>query len=199
MTIICIGDILTEGDYGVFGKSGIANIHAENYPYFLSKILAAEVRNFGKCGYRSSTMLSYYENGNVDLNGADVIIVMLGTNGGQDSVNDSYENECYRKLIAHLKKDAPDSKLILCTPPHATVNPEFSNCGYMPQIEEAVKFVRKYAEESRLPLIDVALCPDFTAENEKIYQANDGLHFVEEGYRVLAQYIANGLKGILNN
>ncbi len=34
MRICCLGDSLTEGDYGVFGKRGIANVHAENYPFF---------------------------------------------------------------------------------------------------------------------------------------------------------------------
>ena len=48
--ICCLGDSLTEGDYGIFGKSGIANVQPENYPYFLSKITGWEVRNFGKCG-----------------------------------------------------------------------------------------------------------------------------------------------------
>ena len=28
-TICCLGDSLTEGDYGIFGKSGIANVQPE--------------------------------------------------------------------------------------------------------------------------------------------------------------------------
>ena len=38
MKIACIGDSLTEGDYGVSGKVGIANVHKENYPSFLAKM-----------------------------------------------------------------------------------------------------------------------------------------------------------------
>ena len=36
-TICCLGDSLTEGDYGIFGKSGIANVKTDNYPCFWRK------------------------------------------------------------------------------------------------------------------------------------------------------------------
>lgn len=42
---MCIGDSLTEGDYGVYGKSGIANVCEKNYPYFLSQMLNVPVIN----------------------------------------------------------------------------------------------------------------------------------------------------------
>ncbi len=199
MIIVCLGDSLTEGDYGVFGKRGIANVQTENYPYFLGKLLNAEVRNFGKCGYKASAYLQYYQDGNVDLDGADVILVMLGTNGGHDGLEDTPENECYRKLIALCRKDVPNAKIILCTPPHATSNPAYSNCGYMPQIQKAVDFVRDFAKQSGHALIEVARCPYFIEENEHIMQPNDGLHFGKVGYQTLAQFIADELIAILNN
>ena len=49
MKICCLGDSLTEGDYGVKGKSGIANVKKENYPYFLAQSTGWEVKNFGFC------------------------------------------------------------------------------------------------------------------------------------------------------
>ena len=49
--IICIGDSLTEGDYGIKGKSGIVNVQPKGYPYFLEKMLDCEARNYGKCGF----------------------------------------------------------------------------------------------------------------------------------------------------
>ena len=55
-------------------------------------------------------------------------------------------------------------------------------------------FVRKIAAEMDFPIIETALCPDFTAENEPVYQPNDGLHFGETGYETLAKFIANALK-----
>ncbi len=190
MIISCIGDSLTEGDYGIFGKNGIANVHSENYPYFLSKLTKSEVRNFGKCGFSSTAFLKYYRGGNVDVAGSDIIIVMLGTNGGMSPDQESEENKAYKALISELEKDAPKAKIFLCTPPHATENPEFSNFGYANQVENAVKFIRKYAEENGKALIDVANCPYFTAETENIMQPNDGLHFGKLGYEKLAEFIS---------
>ncbi len=197
MIIACIGDSLTEGDYGVFGKRGIADIRQENYPYFLSRITGAEVRNFGRCGHTASRYLQYYKEGNVNLAGADAVIIMLGTNGGFDKDADTQDNRDFALLVDLCKKDAPGAKIVLCTPPHVTENPEFSNCGYAPKVKKAVEFVRDYAQRNEMYLIDTANCPDFTAENEHIMQSNDGLHFVEAGYRTLAQFIAENLNHIL--
>ena len=190
MKIVCLGDSLTEGDYGIPGKRGIANVHAENYPYFLGKILNAETVNYGKCGYRASTFLKFYEDGNVSLDGADVIIVILGTNGGHSGSEETNDNACYRKLIELCRRDAPSARIILCTPPHATSNPKYSNCGYAPKVAEAVSFVRAYADETGAELIDLASSPCFTAETEDVMQPNDGLHFTEKGYKTLAEIIA---------
>lgn len=194
MKIICLGDSLTEGDYGIPGKRGIANVHAENYPFFLSKILNAETVNYGKCGYRASTFLKFYEDGNVSLEGADVIIVMLGTNGGHSGREETNDNACYKRLIEHCKRDAVGARIFLCTPPHVTSDTRYSNCGYAPQVEQAVSFVRAYAKESGEELIDLALCPYFTEETEAVMQPNDGLHFAKEGYMTLASVLADELK-----
>ncbi len=197
MIIVCLGDSLTEGDYGVFGKRGIANVQKENYPYFLEKYLNAETRNYGKCGYRSSDYLRFYEDGNVDLENADVIIIMLGTNGGQSAVSETSDNISYKKLIDLCKRDAPNAKLVLCTPPHTTSNTAYSNCGYAEQVREAVLFVRKLAYENNIPLIDVAECPYFTADTESVMQPNDGLHFGKLGYEMLASFIGDNLKKLI--
>lgn len=200
MVISCIGDSLTEGDYGVFGKRGIANVHEKNYPYFLQKILGGEVRNFGKCGYTASTFLERYAENNVRVEGSDIILIMLGTNGGLEPENPTAKgNADYAALVALCKKNAPNAKVVLCTPPHATENPEFSNCGYQPSVSAAVKFVRDFAKREGHVLIDVANCPEFTAKNEEIMQPNDGLHFGEVGYYTLAKYIAEKLKDVMEN
>lgn len=194
MVICCIGDSLTEGDYGIKGKTGIANIHPENYPHFLSKLTGAEVRNFGKCGWRSSHMLEWYQKGGLDLKGASLILIMLGTNGGQNSSGSSPENSAYLKLIHSIQTDVPGAVLMLLTPPHATEDPSFSNCGYMPQILEAQKFTRQTALSLDLPLIDLALSPRITSETEAKLQSNDGLHFNEDGYRILAEEVLSGIR-----
>lgn len=196
MKVFCIGDSLTEGDYGVKGKSGIANIKRENYPFFLAENTGWTVINLGKCGFRADTYLSYYKQANIEIADADVIVVMLGTNGGNDSAENTPCNAAYRELIELLRKDAPGAVIILCTPPHATENKNFSNCGYLPQVQKAVSFVRALAAEENLPLIDVYDCGYFTPQTEEIMQPNDGLHFGEEGYKTLAYVIERGIKSV---
>ena len=194
MIISCIGDSLTEGDYGVYGKRGIANVHSENYPFFLSKLSGAEVRNFGKCGYTSTSILKYYNDGNIDVKGSDIILIMLGTNGGLDPDKDVQGNSDYLEIINKCKTDAPNAKIVLCTPPHATENSSMSNCGYAQRVNNAVAWTRKTAQKLGLYLVDVADCKEFCAENESKYQPNDGLHFSKKGYEVLAKYIFDALK-----
>lgn len=192
--ISCLGDSLTEGDYGVKGKSGIANVHNENYPYFLSKFIDATVRNFGKCGFTSSSYKKYYDTGSVTVKDSDIIIIMLGTNGCLDPKEDIKGNHDYEYLVKKCCEDAPEAEIILCTPPHVTKNTEYSNCGYANQVEKAVIFVRDFALKNGFKLIDTAKCPDFTAENESVMQPNDGLHFGVAGYKKLAKYIAAHLE-----
>ena len=192
--VVCIGDSLTEGDYGVKGKRGIANVQSKGYPYFLEQIMDCEARNFGKCGYTSKSYLAYYKEGNVRLCGADAIVVMLGTNGGLDPECDCQGNRDYRELVALLKNDAPNAKIVVCTPPHVTTNPEYSNCGYANQVEKAVAWVRGFAQEEGVAMIDLAERSEFTEETEAVMQPNDGLHFGEEGYKTLAAIIADELK-----
>ena len=192
--IVCIGDSLTEGDYGIKGKRGIGNVQEKGYPYFLERIMDCEARNFGKCGYTSVNYLKYYKEGNVKLCGADAIVVMLGTNGAIDLDADTQGNRDYHELISLLRHDAPSAKIYLCTPPHVTSNPEYSNCGYADRVAKAVNWVRAYAAKEGIALIDTANAPAFTAETEYIMQPNDGLHFGEEGYKALAEFIAEHIK-----
>ena len=193
-TVVCIGDSLTEGDYGVKGKRGIANVQEKGYPYFLEQMTGWEARNFGKCGYTSVNYLKYYKEGNVRLCGADYIVVMLGSNGALALDIDYQGNKDYHELITLIKHDAPSAKIFLCTPPHVTTNPEYSNCGYAEKVGKAVEWVRAYAEKEGIALIDTATAPAFTDETEHIMQPNDGLHFGEVGYKALAEFILEYLK-----
>lgn len=192
--VICIGDSLTEGDYGVFGERGIANVQKKNYPYYLGQLLGTEVVNCEKCGFTATTYLEYYKSGAVSVKGADLIIVMLGTNGGLDCEKNVPGNDDYDRLIKLIKSDAEGAGIVLCTPPHATTNPDMSNCGYAPRVEKAARFVRRYAEENKLDCIELAKCGMFSDENEPVMQPNDGLHFSEAGYGVMAVYIKDELK-----
>ena len=82
----------------------------------------------------------------MDLSGADAVIIMLGTNGGLDPEKEVPGNGDFRELLKLCRRDAPNAVIYLCTPPHVTVNPMWSNCGYRPQVEKAVAFVRNLAK-----------------------------------------------------
>ncbi len=194
MIICCLGDSLTEGDYGVHGKRGIANVHEKNYPYYLAKMLGAEVRNFGKCGYRPTDFFDRWDINGVDITNADIILIMLGANGGMSEEDETPQNYAYRKIVARCRKEAPSAEILLITTPHVTVNTEYSNCGYAIQVNEAVGFTRRYAREAKLRLIDLASYKTFCAKNEKVLQPNDGLHYAAFGYFLMAKFIAQALK-----
>lgn len=132
--IVCIGDSLTEGDYGMKGIRGVPNVHSENYPYFLSLLTGAPVVNAGHCGWKSTDMLALYQSGGIDVKDAGKVIVMLGTNGGQSGSSESEQNDAYRELIRLIRRDAPGARVYLCTPPHVTEDERFINVGYAPQV-----------------------------------------------------------------
>ena len=54
--------------------------------------------------------------------------------------------------------------------------------------------MRRYAKENSLLLIDFKNCTLLNDENEPIMQPNDGLHFTEVGYGVMAVFIKDELK-----
>lgn len=194
MRICCLGDSLTEGDYGVFGKRGIANVHEENYPYFLRNMLGCEVFNYGKCGYTSTSYLKHYMAGNADVAGADIVLIMLGSNGGLSLKEETQGNADFDALVSLVLKDAPNAKIVLITPPHVTENPEYSNCGYINNVLNACEFIKNFAVEVNLPIIDLGSFDEFNEKTEKIYQSNDGLHFNEKGYKVMAEFVYKELK-----
>jgi lysophospholipase L1-like esterase len=199
MIIACLGDSLTEGDYGIYSKRGIGNVKEKGYPYFLSKSTGATVKNYGKCGFTATSFLKYYNSGAVDVKDADIILIMLGSNGGLDPENDVQGNRDYAELIKNCISDAPKAEILLITPPHVSSDPHMSNCGYQPNIDNAIPVIKRLKEEFSLKLIDLNGYDEFCAENEYLYQANDGLHFTEIGYRVMANFIEDDLKkkGIL--
>lgn len=196
MIICCLGDSLTEGDYSIKGKPGIPNVHKENYPYFLQKLTGGEVRNFGRCGYTSTLYLDYYKTGTVKVDDADIIIIMLGTNGGHSNTEETRCNQDYRELIRLLQKDSK-AKIFLCTPPHISSDKKYQGYLYVKQVAVSVEFVKRLAKEFNLPLIDIAASKRITAEKEDEYQSNDGVHFVKKGYQVLAEEIYQGIKTAL--
>lgn len=192
--LVCIGDSLTEGDYGEI--RGVGCVQPENYPFFLSRMLGCETVNYGKCGYTTAQILAMYERGEIDLTGADGVILTLGTNAGLTLDGDALLT-AYRKLIGYCVEQCGKEKVILCTPPHATELPGKLNSGYFAGARNAAELVPGLAEEFGTGLIDLYHAPELGEAHEEEMQPNDGLHFAAYGYRTLASVLAREIPKIL--
>ena len=192
LKIACIGDSLTEGDYGS-ATAGVANRQFLNYPYYLAKALGCQTVNFGLCGRNSQ---NYYTDHypHADISDCDVILVMLGTNQGLGGDYGTYYDKLIDKIGEDMKKGAI---IILITPPSATTDRSKVNYGYAGNVESAYSFVTNYAQTNNLPMIDAFTYSPIQPEMENVYQSNDGLHMVREGYEAFAGFIADELKLIL--
>ena len=192
LVIACIGDSLTEGDIGCF-TPGIPDRSFQNYPYYLGKELGCRVINYGKCGYTAEMILNSYRQKLIDITKADLILIMLGTNAGLKT-NGLSQYNAYLSLLSLIEKDMKDgAKLILITPPHAA-----SRLGSVYRcVEEASKTVLVIAEDKGLSVIDAHNDSPIQEKTENLYQPNDGLHMVERGYQVFAEFIAREVLDIL--
>ena len=207
--IVCVGDSLTYGDYGttVHGKG---YPHAENYPYYLAKYTGASVEWYACGGYTAKALARDYADGvfsgigrpgvSVSVKDADIVLVMLGTNGGLPLVGDRSNYDAYLSLANNLKNDVKKgARVVLMTPPPATTDESKVNYGYAPNVASAYAGVYKIAGNLSLPVFDVYRDAGFSDENEALFRPNDGLHFAGVGYGALAAFAANELRLLEND
>ena len=187
--IVCLGDSLTEGDYGLTDPK-VSSIHYENYPYYLEQLLHCRVVNQGQCGLDARQYLDFFDTERIDVSGADIVLVMLGTNRGLTLLGPE-NKDAYQALIRRLKEQMKSgSTLLLVTPPHATEDPEKVRCGYAPAVENARTEVLALAAVNGLAVIDAYAESPIQAAREDVYQPVDGLHMGREGYEAFAGYMA---------
>lgn len=113
--ILCIGDSLTEGYYAHRGTIE-GTIINENYPYYLGRMLNAEVTNTGGSGGAPSTWLAAHPD--YDFTPFDTVIIWLGTNGGlsvDDIAVSGTETNAYNALIQTVKSANATCKIMLAT------------------------------------------------------------------------------------
>ena len=164
LKIACIGDSLTEGDYGS-ETAGKANRQFLNYPYYLAKALGCQTVNFGLCGRDAR---NYYNDHypNADISDCDVILVMLGTNAGLSGDMGTY----YDRLIKAISEDMKDGAfIILITPPSATTDSSKVNYGYAGNVASAYTFVTNYAQSNNVAMIDAFTYSPIQPEMEDLY------------------------------
>lgn len=203
--VICIGDSLTEGDYGS-EPEGTANLHSENYPYFLNKYFGIDAENAGVCGY---TPTSYWNNKlkTLSFSDKDVAVIMLGTNGGltdtidADTTASNYESYAntytgnYCKIIEYIIAQNPNTQIILCSCPY--VDPT-RRAVYANDVAAANIVVPKIAQKYNLPLFDVFGELGVNAENTAIMQPIDGLHGGIKFYSRIGSYIGSKIMSVLS-
>ncbi|MCQ2385435.1 MAG: glycoside hydrolase family 127 protein, partial [Clostridia bacterium] len=187
-TVLCVGDSLTEGDFGEVRGVGVT--YPQNYPLFLSRMLDVKTVNAGKCGYTAKQIKEWYEQGGFSLDNADFVLLMLGTNGGLSMNGDDSQLTAYQDIARTFARKAGKENVVLLTPPNATSVPGKVNFGCLPNVENAANEIRRFAAEEGFHLIDLLKDTRLTPANEDKYQPGDGLHFVALGYYVMAERIA---------
>lgn len=190
--VCCLGDSLTSGAYYANGWTG-ASI-AQNYPYFLSRILNTTVDNHGISGWYPS-LWWVRENGvkSIDWTSYNTVIIWLGTNNGLTDTldtdvnaftdyNDYAQTETgyYCKIIEYIKAQNNDCLIAIGT--------VFSSSGDK-DITNSV--IAQIAEKYGLAVID------FSGFGKEIapYHANiSNVHFGKVGNIAVANHAAETLK-----
>ena len=208
-TILCIGDSLTEGDYGS-EPSGTMNVQSENYPFFMQKYLDCEVSNQGKCGY---TPIAYWNNQIKKINfksiNPQIVVIMLGTNGAMTDtlesdvdVYDDYNEYAdtgtgdYCKIIEYVNEQLNGKvQIVLCTCPFVDSSRRPGNAY---NVDNANVVIPKIADKYNLPLIDVQKELGLSKLNTKMFQPIDGLHFGRFGYSRLGTFIGSKIKSLFS-
>ncbi len=185
LSIACLGDSLTEGDYGG-PSSGTMNIHTRGWSYFVQKELGCEAEIFGKCGWSASSLLSSYKKGEINISESDFIVVWIGSNGG---LGGDYGN-AYSDLLKLINQDKKaDAKVILAVPPHHTEDERKCGNGGNPNTIAVRTVVLDTVNKGGYLLADLYAETPIQTEMENFYQPHDGVHLSEAGYRTAAEYI----------
>lgn len=196
LNVVCIGDSLTQGDYGSI-PAGTANVKKEGYPYFFDLFTGANVTNAGRCGYSCELYYNYLPNIESSLTtDTDIVIIMLGTNNGlTDTIDadtasgspDSYaatQTGYYARIIEHVaEKTDGNAQIILMTPPVTTKRDRTV-------LETTCSVVKQFGEKYGLKVIDNYNCCGITYDNIATYMPIDELHCGYDGYKMLAAHVA---------
>lgn len=188
--IICIGDSLTDGLYAPISVGKIK----ENYPYYLGRMLNANVLNTGTAGKYPSwfweNMYSQY-----DFSQYDCAILWLGTNGGMDidDINiDGTEANCYKKIIEGIKSQKNDILIILG---RVFVTGQKGSEVSFPSAEQTNEVIDYCGNYYNLPIIDFS---DLSSGgNRLLHNLQDNTHFGKSGNIYIANRICEFMRSYL--
>ncbi len=163
--VACVGDSIT---YGM----GIRDRAANSYPAQLQKKLDAtapgawEVKNFGVSAMTLMKNTNRPYTGRAEYRasvayGADVVIIMLGTNDSKGMFRQLLPTDFvkdYRSLIDSYRAGQPEGRprIILMLPPHCYLTGEVQHAPVGPVItREVLPRIREVAQAEGLELIDL--------------------------------------------
>ena len=188
--IACVGDSITYG----FGLED-----TRSFPYKLGVLLSDsyEVKSFGASGKTlmstGDTPYTQYDQYIPSLEyGADVVLIMLGTNDGKyfnwnPSTSPAILKRDLKALVEVYRNLPSRPSVFIMTSPTA-----FNNGGasIVPEnVEVIAQLQREVAEEINAPLIDMH---EFTADMGVYFE--DNIHPNEAGYALMAQFIEGELR-----
>jgi len=188
--VACVGDSITEGH----GKmpDGMQNDRMMNtYPVFLQRSLGWQyyVCNYGVGGAKMTDYLREEKfNKSLKLQ-ADVVILMLGTNDADpsvDSFSEAYKQEyfyCFDVIYNAYLRSNSQMQMYILTPPEEVPNGMRAACSYMAQNN------RELAAEYELQLVDI-----YHVCEEEQWVFNDTIHPQGEVYQRIAEVIYENIK-----
>ena len=187
--IACLGDSLTEGDYGGKG-SGVMNIHTRSWSYFMQNELGCDMQNYGKCGASANSLLSTYKSGKLDVSESDIILLWVGSNAGLSGE----QGAAYKELIGLLENDKKEGAVIvLVVPPNRD-----PSSGSVADVQTAQATVTELSKTKGYRMIDLYAESPVQVEMLSIYQPHDGVHLSEAGYHAIADYITENITDLLD-
>lgn len=190
--IICIGDSLTVGSY--FGQEHSGETIRQNYPYYLARMLSAEVTTAAGAGYSASDWLAHFS-GAYDWTDYDTALIWLGTNYAPTDTLDTdvlpfsdassfaeTETGAYCRIVEEIRRENPGCKIFLLT-----VFASKSDVG------EANRAIAAIAAHYDLPVIDMSGlgAPDHP---ELHAGSNQNPHFGKTGNLYIASRIVDALQ-----
>lgn len=209
-TILCVGDSLTVG---------VGSSNGQTYPFWLGSMLGSDYKvvNRGRSG---ATMgVQYPDNTNdqqyrylesqpntdrnldlqqTDVESADTIIIMLGTNDTKywkDTTDEGYDTakanyvDAYKTMINTFVGWNADAEFILATPPTAdkTNTSGWAANAWMADMGEIIKTEIAGAgqtDAADIKVIDIHAKTAAWPDDDTLW--NDDVHFSNAGYKALA-------------
>ncbi len=182
--IACIGDSLT---YGHGSKT-------TSYPKAMQQLLGSEyeIRNFGVNGACISGDLPYNTLSVYQTSAAfqpDTVVIMLGTNDAKSyNWNETAFRDGFAALIAYYQNLGSEPNVYVVTSPRIDSNTDWLDYEVLQNTIVALQ--KEMAKRYGCAVIDMNAA---TADAPKPYY-NDGVHFTDEGYRFIAETIANAIR-----